>query len=402
MPRRIHSKPLSLPEQIVSHPSDLAGALEHLAQSPIIAFDTEFVGEDAYRPELCLVQVATPERLYVIDPFTCGPLDGFWTLLIDPTRTVVAHAGREDIRICHFAIGSPPPGLFDLQIAAGLVGMGYPVGYAALVMDLLGHRMHKGETLTDWRRRPLTPDQVRYAFDDVRYLIPAWQKLSDRLQRHTRETWAKEEFASFIRRAVADDLTIERWRKIKGLGALDRRGLAIAREVFTWRDSFAESVNRPPRTLLRDDLLTEIARRAPSRLEELRALRGFSGSMAEPILKAVQKGKQLPQSEWPEVQERDNDPPNVVLLANLLGVVLTDLCTRKELTPSLCATGQDLKALVRSRVAKAPLPEIALTRGWRAKALLPELLAVLDGRDTVRVVKPRSSAPLAYGPADEG
>lgn len=401
MPRRPLPKLPSLPEQIVAHPSELAACLEHLACSQAIAFDTEFVGEDAYRPELCLVQVATVERLYVIDPFTCGPLDEFWKILLDPERTIVAHAGREDVRICHFAIGSPPPGLFDVQIAAGLVGLGYPIGYAALVFELLGQRMHKGETLTDWRRRPLSGEQVRYAFDDVRYLIPVWQRLTDKLRKFDRENWASEEFVTFTKRAVADDLAVEKWRKIKGIGALDPCGLAIAREVFAWREAFAERVNRPPRTLLRDDLLIEIARRSPSRIEDLKTLRGFSSGMADSILEAVLRGKHLPAEQWPEVQERENDPPNVLLLANLLGVVLADLCSRKELTPSLTASGSDLKAVVRSRVAKEPLPKIGLTRGWRAEAVLPELLAVLDGKDAVRVVKPRSIAPLGYTPVEK-
>src|SRR4051812_28066234 len=173
MPRR-PAKRHALPEQLVTHPAQLAACLTHLAKAPLIGFDTEFVGEDAYRPELCLVQVATAEDLFVIDPFTCGPLDGFWELLLDKDRTTVVHAGREDVRMCFFQSGKPPANVFDVQIAAGLVGLTYPIGYAGLVNDLLGQRMTKGETLTDWRRRPLSPAQVRYAFDDVRFLLPAW------------------------------------------------------------------------------------------------------------------------------------------------------------------------------------------------------------------------------------
>ena len=385
-----------MPEQIVSKPADLAACLDHLGQSPVIAFDTEFVGEDSYRPDLCLVQASTAERLYVIDPFTCGPLDGFWKLLLDPERTVVVHAGREDVRMCYFAMGAAPPRLFDIQIAAGLLGYNYPIGYASAVFELLGKRMHKGETLTDWRRRPLTGDQVRYAFDDVRYLIPAWQILSERLKKLGREPWAAEEFATFTKRAVGDDVAVEKWRKLKGLGSLDRRGLAVAREIYFWREEYAERVDRPARTILRDDLLAEIARRAPTRIEDLRALRGFSTSMGEPILEAVRRGRELPQSQWPSLIERENDSPNVSMLASLLGVVLSNLCAKKELAPSLTATGQDLKTVVRSRVSREPLPEIGLTRGWRAEAVLPELLSVLDGEMAVRVEKPRSPAPLGY------
>ena len=395
MPRRTQKLP-ALPETIVTHPPQLATCLEQLESAPVIGFDTEFVGEDSFRPELCLVQVATEEQLFVIDPLSCGPLDRFWSILTDPKKTVVVHAGREDLRICQFAIGKPPAGIFDVQLAAGLVGFNYPIGYAGLVQELLSVRMSKGETLTDWRRRPLLPAQVRYAFDDVRFLLPVWHRLLDRLKRNSRVSWADEEFATFVKKAVADEAATERWRKLKGLGSLDRRGLAIVREVFSWREGFAQRVNRPPRMLLRDDLIGEIARRSPRTLDDLQSLRGLPRGEPEAILEAVGRARALPADLLPELETRENDPANVVILGNLLGVVLADLCSRRKLASSLVASGQDLKAVVRARAAKLPLPDLPLTRGWRATAVLPELLAVLDGEHAVRVALPSSSAPLTY------
>ncbi|VTR94980.1 ribonuclease d : Ribonuclease D OS=Planctomyces limnophilus (strain ATCC 43296 / DSM 3776 / IFAM 1008 / 290) GN=Plim_0672 PE=4 SV=1: DNA_pol_A_exo1: HRDC [Gemmata massiliana] len=393
MPRRPAKRP-ALPEQLVTHPAQLAACLAHLADMPLIGFDTEFVGEDAYRPELCLVQVSTAEQLFVIDPFECGPLDEFWQILLDPERTVVVHAGREDVRMCYFQAGSAPPNVFDVQIAAGLVGMTYPIGYAGLVHDLLHQRMQKGETLTDWRKRPLTPAQVRYAYDDVRYLLPAHRKLTERLKRYKRLEWAEEEFATAVRKAVADDVTVERWRKIKGIGALDRRALAVAREVYGWRDKFAEKLNRPPRFLMRDDLLIEIARRAPTKADELHAVRGLPRGQEEAILDAIRRAKALPPEECPEPETRDNDTSNVVLLGNLLNVVLADFAGRNRLAANLVSSGADLKAIVRSRAAGEPLPDVALCRGWRAKAVLPELLAILSGDTAIRVADPKAAEPL--------
>jgi ribonuclease D len=395
MPRRTQ-KIAALPETIVTHPPQLADCLDHLEAAAVIAFDTEFVGEDSFRPELCLIQIATEEQLFVIDPFSCGPLDRFWSILTDPKKTVVVHAGREDLRICHFAIGKPPTGIFDVQLAAGLAGFNYPIGYAGLVQELLSVRMSKGETLTDWRRRPLFPAQLRYAFDDVRFLLPVWHRLAERLERHSRASWAEEEFATFINKAVADEATTERWRKLKGLGSLDRRGLAIVREIFGWREGFAQRVNRPPRMLLRDDLIGEIARRAPRTLDDLQSLRGLPRGEPEAILEAVRRARDLPADLLPELEARETDPPHIVMLGNLLGVVLADLCSRKKLASSLVASGQDLKSVVRARAANQPLPDVPLTRGWRAAAVLPELLAILDGDHAIRVAKPSSSAPLAY------
>jgi ribonuclease D len=404
MPRRA-PKPVpipALPEHLVTDPSQFAACLEHIASSSVIGFDTEFVGEDSYRPELCLIQVATPEQLFVIDPFEVGPLDAFWKLLVEPGRTTIVHAGREDIRICHHQAGRPPAGVFDLQLAAGIVGLSYPIGYGALVFDLLGQRMSKGQTLTDWRRRPLMPAQVRYAFDDVIYLIPCWKKLTERLKRMKRTDWAAEEFAAAVARATAEETATERWRKIKGIGGLDRRGLAIARELFFWREQFGERVNRPARHLLRDDVIAEIARRVPTRREELSAFRGVPSRELDAILEAVRRAKALPADAHPEPEAREYDPPHVLMLGAFLGVVLADWCIRNRLAAALVASGSDLKALVRSRVERRPSPDIALNRGWRSQVVLPELNAILDGTRAVRVENLRAAAPLDFIPVVAG
>ena len=403
MPRRT-PKPVplpALPEHLITDPSQLPFCLERIAASPVIGFDTEFVGEDSYRPELCLIQVATSEALFVIDPFSVGPLDDFWKLLLEPQRTTVLHAGREDIRICFFQAGKPPASVFDLQLAAGLVGLTYPIGYAGLVLEVLGQRTMKGQTLTDWRRRPLSPGQVRYAFDDVLYLIPAWRRLTERLKRLKRMDWAAEEFAVATGRAVVDEVTGERWRKVKGIGGLDRRALAVAREVFQWRERFAERVNRPARQLLRDDVLAEIARRGPTRHEDLVAYRGVPSREVDAILEAVRRAKALPPDEYPEPEARDYDPPHIVMLGSFLGVVLADWCIRNKLAPNLVASGSDLKALVRSHVDREPLPDIPLARGWRAAVVLPELQAILNGTRAVRVENVRAAAPLDFIPVAE-
>lgn len=396
MPRRFPkpTKLIALPEHFITQPAQLAGCLEHLATTQVLGFDTEFVGEDAYRPELCLIQVSTTEQLFVIDPLSVGPLDAFWALLLDPTRVTVLHAGREDIRLCFFQTGKPPANIFDVQLAAGLVGLTYPIGYAGLTLDLLGQRMTKGETLTDWRRRPLLPAQVRYAYDDVRYLLPAWKKITDKLKRLKRTDWATEEFQTLVRKSVSEEAAAERWRKVKGIGGLDRRGLAIARELFAWRETFAARVNRPAKHLLRDDVLAELARRAPGKSEDLGSYRGVPRGEIEPILAAIRGAKALPIEQCPEPEMRENDPPPIVMLGSLLGVVLADLCARNKLAANLVASGSDLKAIVRSRAFRQAAPDVPLTRGWRSSAILPELEGILNGTIAVRVVNPGSPTPI--------
>src|SRR5205823_9823478 len=176
-------------EEIVTTPEGLAACRAYLTGCPRVGLDTEFVGEDTYHPRLCLVQVATSERLFLIDPLSAGPLDTFWKLVVDPANLVVVHAGREEVRLCHLWSGQIPGNLFDLQIAAGLAGLAYPLGHGALVGQLLKIRLDKGETRTEWRHRPLTRAQIRYAFDDVRYLLPLWERLAVRLEQLGRTAW---------------------------------------------------------------------------------------------------------------------------------------------------------------------------------------------------------------------
>jgi ribonuclease D len=387
---------MSLSEHQVAAPAELAACVDHLAKQSAIGFDTEFVSEDSYRTELCLIQVASDERLFVIDPFACGSLDDFWQLLLDPNRVVVVHAGREEIRLCRDHAGQPPTRLFDLQLAAGLLGHTYPIGHGPLIEQTLGVRLTKGETLTDWRMRPLTPRQFRYAFDDVRYLLPLWRKLSSGLDSLGRLDWAEEENQTLVRRSVIDNPAVEKWRKLRGVGALDRRKLAIVRELFVWRDQFASATNRPTRFIIRDDLLVEIARRNPRVPADLEALRGLPKQDLTPILEAVERARQLPPEVLPEQTERDFDPPQVGLASSLLMASLADFCHRERLAVSQTATASEVKALIRSRLEDAPLPDLAVTRGWRGRHVLPHLLAVLEGRRSLRLGDLRRPAPFDY------
>jgi ribonuclease D len=386
-----------LPEHIIAHPDELAACCDHLAAMKVFGFDTEFVGEDTYHPHLCLVQVATAERLYLIDPVTVGPLDRFWQLVIDPANRVVTHAAREEVRLCRFFTGKAPGDLVDLQLAAGLVGLVYPVGHGPLVNQLLGIQLSKLETLTEWRERPLTRQQIRYAFDDVRFLLPLWDRLEARLRRLDRLAWATEEFARLANQATADETVTEKWRKLRGLGSLDRGRLAVVRELFRWREETAAQLNRPARTLVRDDLLIEIARRNPKRENDLHVIRGLPRRNLPAILEAVERARSLPAEQLPSAPERDLDPPQLGLVANVLSAVLGDFCARHELASNLVATSSDIKLLVRMHMQGRPFPpENLLNQGWRKVHVLPELEAVLQGRRAVRVADVRREAPFNF------
>jgi ribonuclease D len=388
-------------EVLVHTAEQLAQCRDHLAKARRFGFDTEFVGEESYHPRLCLIQVATAEALHLIDPLALDALEPFWDLVVDPANQVIVHAGREEVRLCHIWSGQTPGNLFDLQIAAGLVGLPYPLGHGALVHQVLGKKLSKAETLTEWRSRPLTKAQIHYAFDDVRYLLPVWRQLSERLEKLGRTAWAQEEFGRLLAQSTPDEdglaVNQDKWRKLRGASSLDRRRLAILRDIFFWREKAAADLNRPARTVVRDDLLVEIARRNPKSAKDLQPVRGLPKRHLEAIYQAVERGRALPAEQCPEPFDREQDPPQQSLLVNLLSAQLAHLGEDMHLAGNLVATNQELKTLVRARIqGAAPPAESLLQQGWRAEHILTHLQAMLDGRISLRVGDVQREVPFVF------
>lgn len=402
MPRRSF-RPDALPETFVDDPAGLAECVAHLRSVDLLGFDTEFVGEETFRPELCLVQISTAERLFVIDPYHCGPVEEFWELMHDPARMVIVHAGREEVRMCQFFSGKPPAAIFDAQIAIGLIGSTYPISYAGLVQEILAVRLNKSDTLTDWRRRPLTASQMRYAYDDVRYLIPAYERIHKRLKKLDRLAWADEEFATFTHWAVGSDPTVERWRKLKGIGSLGQRELALLKEVYGWRDRTAERQNRPVRSVMRDDVLLEVARAGARSPEDFLQIRGLPKSEFANILAAVRRGRGRPLAECPEVITQAHEPPQMATLTAVLSVVLGELCEELQLAQSLVCSQYHLKDIIRSYTPGGAAPDDSpFAKGWRRESIYPRLQQMLEGKLSIRVADPSKGTPLELTPVADG
>ncbi len=391
----------NLSESLIETPDALDDCCAQLEQCAAIGMDTEFVGENSYHPELCLIQIATDSALFLIDPFALKSLDAFWKIVVDPSRTVVTHAGREEVRLCFLACGQAPPNLVDLQIAAGLVGFPFPLGHGPLIQNVLGHRIKKTDTLTEWRHRPLAASQIRYAFDDVRYLLPVWAKLDKKLHDLNRVAWAQEEFARLREVAIpevpTEDSVGDRWRKLKGLGALDRRKLAFVRELYKWREAKAHEWNRPARVIVRDDLLIEIARRSAKSAQDFSVIRGLAHKFLDEFFALYQKSQKLPLDDCPILLEREQDPPQVSLAVTLMSAVLPDFAARSQIAPGLVATVAELRTLVRAFAAgEMSAVKNNLTKGWRATEVLPHFVALLEGRRGLRLADIKNDAPLEY------
>jgi ribonuclease D len=390
-------------ESLITNASQLRDLVAHVRTLGRFGFDTEFVSEETFEPVLCLIQVMTAERLAVIDPQAVPDLGPFWELVHDPELEVVMHAAGEDMRICLLRTGAIPRRVFDVQIAAGLVGFSYPLSLVNLVAQALRISLPGSETRTDWRRRPLTPAQLRYALDDVRHLLDLADRLGGELRQLGREAWAEEEFGAFLD-AVEDRADLERWRRLPGLHQLNRRGLETARRLSAWREDEARRLNRPMRQVLRDDLLVAIAKRQPASRRDLEALRDFNRpgllSKSQAILAVLEEARAVSEDRLPELAPRPEDRPGASTVANLLSAALAQLCIQNKVACSLVANVSDLKHLIRWYLDGRPDHDRpVLLRGWRDELCGELLLEVLEGRRTFRVIDPASEFPVALEPA---
>jgi len=393
-------------EQVHSQPA-LEALCGRLADAARIGFDTEFVSEDSYWPELCLVQVVTDDSLAVIDAGAVESLQAFWQVLAEPGHQTICHAGREELLFSLNAIGRPPADLFDIQLAAGMVGFEYPAGYGSLINKLLGIRPPKGETRTDWRKRPLTERQLEYAVADVQYLLPAADRLEEMVHQLDRADWLRDEINAW-QAEVAEHRERPRWRRVSGISGLSGKSLAIVRELWHWREAEAQRQNRPPRRILRDDLIVEIAKRAsadPKRITSIRGIErtGLKRRVGE-LSACVEQALQSPESR-PRRSHRPGDlPSQLQLLGQFLTAALTSICHRAQVAPSLVGTASDVRELIAHRLGYSTgstdeLPTLAC--GWRADVVGHTLEDLLAGKTSIRIVDPLSDQPLAFQKAGE-
>ncbi len=394
----LNNPPAGQDAVLVDNPSRLSAAVEAIRQTPAVGFDTEFVGEATYEPRLCLIQVATEESIFLIDPMSRIDLREFWLALTAPGREIVAFAARQELLFCLRYAERLPDTVFDPQIAAGLVGFGYPLSHSNFVRQVHGIRLAGSEAYTDWSRRPLTTQQLDYAADDVVHLLAGRRALLDRAESLGRTGWLRGEFEGLLER-VRQDGQEDRWWKTPGASRMDGRVLALLRELWRWRDNRARIADLPPRRVLSDGLMLEIAKRGPRNVANLFALRG----MERPALRkegpemvaAVLAGLDVPEGELPVLVSmvRHDDPPQVALLGQLLAILANSLATEHQVAGSMLATTAELQEFVRGRLGLSNR-EPSLMAGWRGEILGQALAELLEGKRFVHVVDANSPSPL--------
>jgi ribonuclease D len=385
------------PHQHIVSDHELSEFCRRSQTSPFIGFDTEFVSENRYRPKLCLLQVATDREYVIIDTLAVQNIDEFWQLLVGGEHVTIAHAAREEFLFCFRAVGKRPKNLFDIQLAAGMIGYEYPAAYGNLVSRILGQPVDKGETRTDWMKRPLSNRQIEYALQDVVHLKPIFDAMTVELNRLDRGQWLSEEMNLWLSSLELSE-TEPQWQRVSGISSLKPRALAIVRELWIVRDEEARERNRSPKRVLADDLIVELARRGTSDPKRLKAIRGFdnrvSASILESLAAAIEAANGLPEDELPQKLPRSKTM-NLGLLGQFLTTALKIVCQRENIAAGIVGSAQDIRDLAAWHMKLAPQnPKPLLAEGWRAGIIGNVIEEMLDGSVVIRVGNPKSSQPL--------
>jgi ribonuclease D len=350
---------------------ELVGVLSEAGE---FAFDTEFHRERTYWPQLALLQVAWDGGVALVDPIAVdiAPLGR----CLSTSPEVVAHAAGQDLEVLDRACGCVPHNLFDTQVAAGFIGFSTP-SLATLAERILDLHLPKGDRLTDWKQRPLSPAQVEYAAADVAYLLPLARLITEQLAAAGRYEWAMQECREQFSAARAPQDPETAWWKIKEVRHLRGRSRAVAQEVAAWRERTAADLDRPVRTVLPDLAVLAVSTHPPSSLDQLRGLRGIEGrlprgDLAAGLLDAVATGLELPAGDVHLPPSDDVDRgmrPAASLVSAWIGQLSRDL----RIDASLLATRADLHAFIRGD------PNARLLQGWRGELIGDRVRRLVSG-----------------------
>ncbi|MCL2714450.1 MAG: ribonuclease D [Alphaproteobacteria bacterium] len=365
---------------LITSTAQLAAACTQLAAHPAITVDTEFLRETTYYPRLCLIQMACRQDAYVIDALAQGiDLKPFFDLMKNPDVIKVFHAARQDIEIVWHLAGLIPHPVFDTQIAAMVLGYGDAIAYDHLVEKVTGHRLDKSHRFTDWSRRPLTEEQLRYAISDVTHLRDVFTALDAQMQKLGRCDWVKSEMDILTSPRTYDTTPDRAWERLK-TRIRKPRELAVLIEVASWREQEAQSRDIPRGRVLRDDAISDIATHAPTSVEKLGHLRsvpkGFEKSRsAADLLIAVERGLTRELSTLPRVEKPRSNFGTTAATVELMKVLLRMTAEHNAVASKVIATVDDLEQIAADDNADVPA-----LQGWRLELFGQAALRLKHGQ----------------------
>jgi ribonuclease D len=367
---------------LITKSSDLQALVDRLSAQPFVAVDTEFMRENTYWPDLCLIQVASTEEAAAIDPKAEGidlkPLLDMFVRNEDVLK--VFHAGGQDLEIIHNLTGKVPHPLFDTQIAAMALGHGEQIGYSNLIESLLGHSLDKGARFTDWSRRPLDKRQIDYAIADVTHLAAVFPRMVEKLKKSGRGAWLDEEMERLADASSFAFPPEDAWKRLK-LPSRNPAVLGRLKAVAAWRETEARGKNLPRGRIIKDDTLTEIVLHPPKTQEDLGRIRGLSAGwksndIGSRLIAAIDAAKPLDANELPDREpRRPGLTKDAALVSDLLKLLLKIRAKETGVAARLIARSDELEAL-----AAGVRRNLNILQGWRYEQFGKDALDLVEGR----------------------
>ena len=358
---------------MIDNARDLEALLADLDGADAAGIDTEMVWETTFYPRLGIIQVSLPpDRCFLIDVPAVG--DGLAAMgaFLGGSCVKILHDAVQDLTVLRRATGAYPAAVFDTRIAAGFAGLSCRISLRELLREVLDVELDKTETRTDWLQRPLSPMQVEYAHDDVRYLIELRQRLIERARSRGLESWLEEEMASLD----GGDLYAERdprcqYDRVKGSGKLNRRGLSVLRELAAWREHAAMAQDRPRNRILADKTLLALSSRRPTTVEALGKIRGFREQRVQRygqgLIDAINAGLAVDEEDCPRTAPRSRYDARVEECAVEAIRILEERSAERGVDHELVATRTEVRQLMRRGGASAD--GCRLLQGWRREFL---------------------------------
>lgn len=371
----------------------LQDACEKLAQSQFVTVDTEFLRETTFWPELCLIQMASPDLEVIVDPMAKGlDLKPFFDLMSNSAVVKVFHAARQDLEIVYHLGRLIPHPIFDTQVAAMVCGFGDSVSYDQLVQRIKNVQIDKSSRFTDWSRRPLSEKQLDYALADVTHLRDVYLFLKAKLEKEGRETWVSEEMAILESPETYDMHPDDAWLRLRSRLRKPQE-LAVLKFVAAWREREARSRNVPRSRVLKDDAIFEIAQQQPKDTEALGRLRtipkGWERSSAgTAILEAVNAALALPKADMPHAVKHTHVPEGAQSAVELLKVLLRLTSEKHGVAAKVLASSDDLDKIA----TDGENAEVAALHGWRRELFGEPALKLISGEVALRFVEKRVEA----------
>lgn len=362
--------------EYIQHEADLEIFCKDAAQQDWLAIDSEFIREKTYYPNLCLIQIATSEKIVCIDTLSLTNLKPLKELLFSPKTTKVFHAASQDLEILYNLYNDTPNPVFDTQIAASALGYGEQVSYAYIVKKICNVTIDKSLSRTAWNKRPLNNKEIQYAVDDVKYLAKVYLQLTNELKSKNRTHWVSEECQ---RICTVENYIVnpgELWKSVKGVGKLEPNQLIVLKYLASWRDHQAKKENKPRQWILRDKSLRALAIQQPkieSELLEIEEITNLQRKIyAVSILQCIKQGLRTPKDLWPE---KDNCSPLDRKQRRLIKYALEFIRNRAEeqsISPNMLATRSIVEKLIRGH------RDLPILCDWRLEIIGNDLIKLLE------------------------